>query len=130
MSVEANKRVVQQFVDAFNRQDQSVLPEIGTPAVAAEWSMRMPLIHANMNEYHIDITDMVAEGDLVAVRMVTHGYHSGELFGLPPTGAWWTNRMHCFVRFIDGKIADIDLLADVENHIKQIGGVIVAAKER
>jgi predicted ester cyclase len=86
-------------------------------------------MHANMHENRITIIDMVAEGDMVAVRVATQGYHSGELFGLPPTGKWWTNRMHSFVRIVDGKMTEIDVLADVENHIKQIGGVITVAKE-
>ena len=72
---------------------------------------------------------MVAEGDMVAVKMATRGYHSGELFGLPATGKAWTNRVYTFFRLVDGRIAEVDAIPDVENHIKQIGGIITTAPQ-
>jgi predicted ester cyclase len=66
----------------------------------------------------------VADGEMVGMRMVTSGLHTGEIFGLPPTGKPWTNRVYTFFRFADGKICEVDALPDAENHIKQLGGSI------
>lgn len=130
MSLEQNKATVQKFVDALNQQNSALLQEVATPEVAQEWTAALPGVYAAMKDHHIDITAMVAEGDMVAVKMATRGYHSGELFGLPATGKAWTNRVYTFFRLIDGKIAEVDPLPDVENHIKQLGGIITAAPPR
>jgi predicted ester cyclase len=124
MSLEQNKATVQKFVDAVNRQDIGLLSEIATPAIAKEWTEAMVSIYTTMQGHTIELTNMVAEADQVAVKMATSGYHTGELFGLPATGKWWTNRVFTFFRFEDGKIAEVDALPDAENHIKQLGATI------
>lgn len=129
MSIEENKAAAQKFADALNRQDFALLAEVATPEVAKEWSEYIPVMYARMNEHHIDITDMVAEGDKVAVKMATRGYHTGELHGLPATGKAWTNQVYVFLRFDNGKVAEVDVLADVENIINQIGGAITVAEQ-
>lgn len=129
MSLEHNKATVQKFVDALNQQDSALLAEIATPDVAMEWTEALPGLNATMKDHHIDITAMVAEDDMVAVKMATRGHHTGELFGIPATGKSWTNRVYTFFRLVDGKISEVDALPDVENHIKQIGGIITVAPQ-
>jgi hypothetical protein len=51
------------------------------------------------------------------------------LFGIPATGKAWTNRVYTFFRLVDGRIAEVDAIPDVENHIKQIGGIITTAPQ-
>jgi predicted ester cyclase len=129
MSVEHNKATVQKFVDALNQQNNELLAESATPDIAKEWTATLSWLYATMKDHHIDITAMVAEGDMVAVKMATRGYHSGELFGIPATGKAWTNRVYTFFRLVDGRIAEVDAIPDVENHIKQIGGIITTAPQ-
>jgi predicted ester cyclase len=127
MSIEQNKEAVHKFIDALNQQDLARLAEVSTPEVVQEWTEAMPGLYSAMNEHHIDVAAIVAEGDLVAVKMATSGYHSGDIFGIPATGKKWTNRVYTFFRLVDGKIAEVDALPDAENHIKQLGGVITTA---
>jgi predicted ester cyclase len=127
MSVEHNKATVQKFIDAINQQDTMLLAEVASPDVAKIYAETLPWLYATMKDHHIDITAMVAEGDMVAVKLATQGYHTGELFGIPATGKSWTNRVYAFFQLVDGKITEVDLLPDAENHIKQLGGVITAA---
>lgn len=122
-----NKAAVRKFVDALNRQDTSLLTEICTPKVAKNWTEWLPGMYASMKNHHIELVDMAADGDSVAVKMATSGYHTGEMYGIPPTGKWWTNRVFTFFRFADGKIVEVDPLADDENIIKQLGGTIQPA---
>jgi predicted ester cyclase len=124
MSIEENKAAVQKFIDGLNQQNGALLAEAATPEVATEWTAGLPDMYARMKDHRIDITMMVAEGDMVAVKLATRGYHTGELHGLAATGKPWTNRVYVFFRFVDGKIAEVDTLADAENIIKQMGGVI------
>jgi predicted ester cyclase len=122
--VVANKAAVVKFADAINRKDAALLTEICTPETAKGWIDALPGVYANMKDHHIELSDMVADGESVAVKLSTSGYHTGEMHGLPASGKWWTNRVFAFVRFTDGKIAEVDLQPDVENVIQQIGGII------
>lgn len=125
MSIEQNKATVEKFVDAVNRQDYELLREVTTPVVAEEWTETFVKMHVIMQGHHIDVVDMVAEGDCVSVKMATSGYHTGDIFGIPATGKWWTNRVFTYFRIVGGRVAEFEPLADAENHIKQIGGIIV-----
>jgi predicted ester cyclase len=122
--IQQNRAAVRKFVDAVNRQDASLLAEVCTPEVAKEWTEWLPGMYASMKNHHIELVDMSADAESVAVKMATSGYHTGELFGLPPTGKWWTNRVFTFFRLAEGKIVEVDALPDAENHIKQLGGTI------
>lgn len=38
------------------------------------------------DDFHYDVQDVIVDGDRVVLRMVQTGRHSGDYFGLPPTG--------------------------------------------
>jgi predicted ester cyclase len=122
--IEQNRATVRKFVDALNRQDTALLADVCTPELAKEWTQALPGMYASMKDHHIELVDMAVDAESVAVKMATSGYHTGEMFGLPPTGKWWTNRVFTFFRLADGKIVEVDPLPDAENHIKQLGGII------
>ena len=124
MSLDQHKLIVRKFVDALNLQDYDLLGESATPEVAQAWTKTIAKMYEIMRGHHIDIVYMVAEGDRVAMKMATSGYHTGELFGLPASGKWWTNRVFCFFRIADGRVAEVEPLPDVENHIQQLGATI------
>jgi predicted ester cyclase len=52
------------------------------------------------------IDDMVAEGDKVAVRISVSATHTGEIFGIPPTGRVVHNDSLVIYRFKDGRIRE------------------------
>ena len=84
----------------------------------------LPVAYATWRDHHIELVDLVANGEMVAVKMATSGYHNGEAFGLAPTGKWWTNNGNGLFYFSDGKIFKTDFVFDDQNLIKQLGGVI------
>ncbi len=122
--IEQNKAAVRKFVDALNQQEPALLDEVCSPEVAREWTETIPKLHAMFKEHHIELVDMVADGECVAVKMATSGYHTGEWHGIPATGKWWTNHGDTFFQFSAGKIASVEPVFDVENHVKQLGGTI------
>ncbi len=119
-----NKASVNKFIDAVNRRDNALLEEVCTPEVAKDWVETLPGAYANFKDHHIELVDMVADGEMVAVKMATSGYHTGEVHNLPATGKWWTNHGNCLFYFSEGKISKTDFVFDIENHIQQLGGVI------
>jgi predicted ester cyclase len=124
--IEQNKAAVRKFVDGVNQRDEALLAEACSPEVAKRWAESLPGMYARMKDHHIEMVEMVADGEGVAIKMATSGYHTGVMQGLPATGKWWTNRVFTFFRCADGKITEVTPLPDTENLIKQLGGVIKA----
>jgi len=98
------------------------LEQVLSPELAAGWREAMETLP--FSEHHIRITDLVAEGDQVAIRVETRGVHSKEWEGVPPTGKRWTNRGMSLARLEGGKIVQLELLFDELGHLKQLGATI------
>ena len=45
----------------------------------------MQTMHSFLSNYHIEVEDMVAEGDKVFCRTVVCGIHRGQFMGFAPT---------------------------------------------
>ena len=126
MSTEENKAVVQRFIDAFHRRDAAAFRDLAAPDLAKvaieEW---MPMNDAIWSDQRLDITEMMAEGDIVWARMTSGGRHTGEWEGLPPTGKVSTGSGICFMRVSGGKVVEFDAIWDELERVKHLGGKIV-----
>jgi len=119
MSRDEHKAIIREHLDVlFNqhrvdRTDETVAPDYidhapmsgqapGLEGAKQKWAMYL----AGAPDVRITIAEMVAEGDMVAVRWLGEGTHLGELFGVPPTG----KRIHVegisIYRLAEGKIAE------------------------
>lgn len=56
--------------------------------------------------YEVVAQQMVADGDVVAVRCTFQGIHQGEFAGIPATGRQISSDFMIFYRVADGKIAE------------------------
>jgi predicted ester cyclase len=56
------------------------------PTQADRWVALVPDVVAALPDLHVEIEDVVRDGDLVRVRSSVGGTHKGELWGSPPTG--------------------------------------------
>jgi steroid delta-isomerase-like uncharacterized protein len=61
---------------------------------------------AGLPDYKLDVQDIFAGGDKVAVRFVVRGTHQGELFGVPPSNRALNLRGIEIYRLVGGKIAE------------------------
>ena len=52
------------------------------------------------------VEDVVVEGDKVVVRLSAWGTHTGEIFGIPPTGREVSQTGIAIYRLADGKITE------------------------
>jgi predicted ester cyclase len=43
-------------------------------------------VHTVLDGFHVDVDEVIAEGDRVVVRWTAHGTHVSEWFGIPATG--------------------------------------------
>ncbi|MCD0449834.1 ester cyclase [Actinocorallia sp. API 0066] len=69
------------------------------------------------------VTDAVADGDRVVAFWRIEGTHTGELFGLPPTGKPFSGYSVSTLTFRDGKIVRYAVLPDRLGILQQLGGL-------
>jgi predicted ester cyclase len=73
-----------------------------------------------MSDLHETIEDISAEGDKVWVRLTYNGTHTGEWFGLAPTGKKVTTMMFAVYRIVNGKLVEGWFLTDNLALFKQL----------
>lgn len=72
-------------------------------------------------DLHYTIDDLVVGEDAVAVRATMTGTHTGDLFGMPPTGKSVRVTQYTIERFADGRIAHHYRLTDDLTMMRQLG---------
>ncbi len=131
MSADANKALVYQFVDAFNRGDLAAIdqfiaddyvdhsrPGPGGPAGVRQFYTMM---HAAFPDISVTIEDAIAEGDKVAVRFTVRGTHQGELMGIPASGRSVTLTGIDINRFANGRLVERWANQDDLGFMQQLG---------
>jgi ketosteroid isomerase-like protein len=111
MAAEENRRVVNRFFDElWNERRLSAAADLFSPdcvthqlrSGAADTPAPRPpeIIKAHIDEWlsafpdiHFAVEQVVAEGNLVAVRCAATGTHTGSWLGIPPTGKHVNIRM-------------------------------------
>ena len=146
MSLEANKATVQHLYEQiFNQGNLSVADEVIAPdfinhSVPPGNSNRGPesvrqlitTLSTAFPDMHYTVEELVAEGDIVAVRLIMSGTHRGPgpLQGMPPTGrSVRVAQMH-FIRFRDGKVVEHRAVRDDLGLMQQLGVIPAAADAR
>lgn len=77
--------------------------------------------HTAFPDVHFTIEDIVAEDDLVAIRVTETATHTGPLRTIPATGASITSRAMLIYRFADGIIQEGWIQTDALGMLVQIG---------
>ncbi len=81
------------------------------------------MVRSAFPDIHPTVEDAVAEGDRVAVRIVTRGTHQNAFLGIPPSGkAVEWGEMHIY-RVVGGKIVEHWGEADQLGLLQQIGAI-------
>ena len=59
-----------------------------------------------LSNLRVELEHMIAEGDLVASHVTVRGTHTGDLFGMPPSGKDVAFRVSDVVRIQNGKVVE------------------------
>jgi steroid delta-isomerase-like uncharacterized protein len=133
MSTEANKALVQQFVEEFWSS--------GNVAVADKMVATDATIYVNNQEvtdidtfkalarsirtafpdWYSTVEELVAEGDKVAERWTGHGTHQGEFQGISATGRRVAVPGTVFYRIAEGRIVEFRGQFDRMSMMEQLG---------
>jgi predicted ester cyclase len=120
MSDENKKLVRTWFEEVWNKRDLSAIPRMyhktgkayGFPEPESvthspeEFAKHAKAFHDAFDQMRVDIDDMVAEGDKVAVRWTATMTHTGGSLGIPPTSKKVRVTGSSFVTCGKGQILD------------------------
>ncbi len=127
---EQNKATVRAYADAFSRGDFEAVKALCIPDVVISGVLGQGGLDVAMpvwNELHrafeiqLEIQDMVAEGDRVAVRFTEKGTFCGEFRGMRPTGKPFELVAMEWFKMEDGKIAQRWGARDSAAMMRQVG---------
>src|SRR3954451_16289708 len=119
MAAEGNKTLVRRVYDeAINKGNFSVVDEAfasdyvyrspGTPEFRGPDGFRqlITMYRTAFPDLHLELDDLIAEGETVVCRWTGRGTQQGELMGIAPTGKQVTITGVVISRFSDGKAAE------------------------
>lgn len=124
------KDVVKNYVEAFNRGDLEALKELFSEDAEIQGVFGrgvvekvMPIWKQLVEGYrmHLEIQDMVEEGDVVAVRYQETGTFSAPAFGREPTGKSYTLVAMEWFEIKDAKISKRWGARDSASQGRQLG---------
>jgi steroid delta-isomerase-like uncharacterized protein len=133
-----NKSIIRAYIDTWNQAfktgdstpitafyspnvtyDFPALPENANALAALRGGFSADL--AAVPDAHLDILDMVSEGNKVVFRVRLTGTNTGPIFGLPATGKKLSNTSLNVITLEDGKFVSIVETPDVYTLIQQLG---------
>ena len=133
MSLEENKAIVRRYQQAYNTNDFEALAEVlavevRTPNITSGMPPGLEgakAVHQKtllgMPDYCTTIEDLIAEGDKVVARVRMTGTHTGNFYGIAPTGRRVNLTSIYIVRIAEGKIVEHWGEEDGVAVLKQLG---------
>jgi len=134
VSVQTNKAVVQRVADEIwnqgnlDRTDELFVPGFVShdpnPGAAADlngYKTWVATWRAAFPDFHVEVRDLIAEGEKVAARLTATGTHQGDFLGVPATGIRVTMKIINLYRLEGGKIAEVYRSYDLLGLGQQLG---------
>jgi steroid delta-isomerase-like uncharacterized protein len=137
MSIEENKAIAYRFVeDIWNAENPDAFDElvaadfISHNSTFGEEGLDREGLKQMINDFQaalsglkVNIEDMIAEGDKVAIRGAQRGTHASEIAGVPATGKEITATWLVILRIEDSKIVERWVNWDEQGFMKQLGAI-------
>lgn len=133
MTIDENKALALRLNEASNNRDFKFIgatlspdiiyhPPTGPDVQGFEAYMQViqPLLIA-MPDIQINIDDLIAEGNQVAMRARVTGTFTGSYQGIPPTNQKVTIHIVSIERFVDGKLVEVWEKYDTLDLMRQLG---------
>lgn len=118
MSLEDNKAVARAFFEEFSKGNLDAVADL----MADDHAFHFPLspgpvdktghvagqakVMTSFPDYHLEVTEQIAEGDRVFNRLHITGTHQGEFLGRAGTGRSFEMSTFNVMRIRDGKVVD------------------------
>lgn len=135
MTLEENKDIARRFIQrVFVEADPAAVDELASEDFTPHsWGQMPPgrdslkaaqkRVTQGISDARMTVEDVIAEGDKVAVRLISHGRHTGEFMGVPASAKEYDiSETHIF-RITGGKVVEHWLNADMLGLMQQIGAL-------
>ena len=135
MSVEAQNHIVNQWIEAWNSQDLVAARDLLTPDYQRH-DANLPdldgaqagvdfitMVLSGFPDVHLHPEHVIAQDELVAVRLTVRGTHQGPFMGVPPTGNEVTVEVMDVYRLAGDKIAEEWAVMNTMGLLQQIGAI-------
>ena len=121
--MERNKDVVRRLVaEVLNDGRLDVVDELYAPTLAPRAKRWIAPFRASFPDVHMEVVELIAEGDTVVGRFTCSGTHLGAWRGYAPTGRRFEAIDEVYiVRFSDGRIVHAWGLEDTLGRLEQLG---------
>ena len=123
MSVEQNKALVCRLFDEdLNERDQAARSKAADEFIAVDFvdhtnppalqhglenhKQIVTILRSAFPDLYWEYEEPIAESDKVAIRVIMHGTHQGEFFGIPPTGKHVTVSGIHILQIANGKLVE------------------------
>jgi predicted ester cyclase len=131
MTIEQNKALMQRFLDCSIASDPEAMLELMSPHFVAHipvgdvnregFAKHNNVFNEAFSEKQIIVENMVAEGDMVIVRILWWGIQTGEFMGVPPSGKPIEVNATITERMQSGKLVEHWSLFDRMGMMQQLG---------
>ena len=120
MSIQENKELIRRYLEALSGKPK---PDSVIDLFVADPPLKEHILasEAAFPLYRMDAEEMVAEGDLVAVRARCTGVQQGAFAGIPPSGRRIDFPICLTYRVAGGKIVDHWMVLDSMLMLQQLG---------
>ena len=120
---EANKAVVRRLVDqVLNGGHLELIDELYAPELARAARRWLTPFRASFPDVHMEIVELIAEGDKVVGRFTCSATHLGDWLGHAPTGRRFERIDEVTIfRLRDGRIMHAWSLEDTLGRLRQLG---------
>jgi len=125
--------LVQRMYAALDNNDLAAVPEIfdpnwvnhdpSMPPMSGHEGARqlITILKTAFPDFRTEIVATVAEGDLVAARLIHTGTHGGEFMGIPPTGRQVIVTATGIFRVVAGRLVENRVIFDALGMLHQLG---------
>jgi predicted ester cyclase len=123
LSTEANKRIVQRFVDeVIVERNADVIDELAAGEFARAAKRWVSPFERAFPDFHMKVVDLIAEGGTVVAHFRCSGTHRGEWLGVPPTGRRFENVDEIYIfKLKGGKLVSALGVEDNLARLRQLG---------
>jgi len=134
MSTEVNKQLVERgFQRLMNNGELALADELvsadffnheappDAPRGPAGLRGMVTMLRTAFPDLHIEIAELIAEGDKVVARTTLQGTHTGPYMGIPPTGRRFVQDQIHILSFADGKAIEHRAVRDDLGMLQQLG---------
>ena len=120
---EENKAIVRRLVaEVFNGGRLEVIDELYEPALAGAARRWIAPFRASFPDVHMEVVELIAEGDKVVGRFTCSATHLGEWLGQAPTGRRFERVDEVWILGLrDGRIVHVWSLEDTLGRLRQLG---------